>query len=110
MYNLNIEIKKNEVVIMSNKIYFVEMNKLINLLTSENIPFETRRSWDNTSQVLYPSIKNRICDIVCHSGSIGSKKGLLEIMGLTFDGEDVEGCLTAEEVFTRIKKNYIENS
>jgi hypothetical protein len=29
---------------------------------------------------------------------------------LTFDGEDVEGCLTAEEVFTRIKKNYIENS
>jgi hypothetical protein len=27
MYNLNIEIKKNEVVIMSNKIYFVERPK-----------------------------------------------------------------------------------
>lgn len=94
---------------MSNKIYFVEMNKLINLLTSENIPFETRKSWDNTSQVLYPSIKNHTCDVICHSGSIGSEKGLLEIMGLTLD-EDVEGYLTAEEVFTRIKKNYIENS
>ena len=92
----------------NNKIYFVEINKLINLLTSENIPFETRKSWDNTCQILYPSIKNRICDVVCHSGSYGSEKGLLEIMGLTSD-EDVEGHLTATEVFKRIKKNYIEN-
>lgn len=92
---------------MKNKTYSIEMNKLINLLTSENIPFETRKSWDNTIQVLYPSIKNHTCDIVCHSGSIGSEKGLLEIMGLT-SNEDVEGYLTAEEVFKRIKKNYIE--
>jgi len=92
----------------NNKNYSVEMDKLIYLLTLESIPFETRKSWDNTRQVFYPSIKNRICDVICHSGSIGSEKGLLEIMGLTSD-DDVEGRLTAEEVFKKIKKNYIKS-
>lgn len=90
----------------------MEMQKLINLLTEANIPFEVRDCW-GTPQVCYPDAndKTRVCDAVCHPGSYGYHNGLLEIMGLVDVadvGDDVEGWLTAEDVFSRIQKHYQE--
>lgn len=89
-----------------------EMNKLIEMLNNANIPFElTTDVFDNeNNQVWYPSQKNRVCDVICHQGSYGGEKGLLEIMGLLTEEEaecdDVVGYLTAENVFNRIKNHY----
>lgn len=87
----------------------IEMYKLINLLISAKIPFEVVELYD-TPQVCYPSNSSRICDVVCHSGSYGHEQGLLEIMGLNIDTtDDVEGWLTADEVFKRISQDYERN-
>ena len=44
-------------------------------------------------------------DVVCHYGSYGYEKGLLEIMGECITGgHDVVGNLNAEEVIERIQK------
>lgn len=92
---------------LSNDFHPTEMYKLINLLIEAKIPFEVGENMD-TPQVWYPSKKIHICDAICHRWSYGHEKGLLEIMGLTTDPEDVEGYLTAEEVFKRIQKDFVE--
>lgn len=84
-----------------------EMELLINLLKVSKIPFEITECW-GTPQVRYPSSENCICDAICHSWSYGYEDGLLEIMGLVNDDDnDVEGYLTAFEVFGRIQKHYL---
>ena len=83
-----------------------EMAKLAALLTEACIPFENNLLFD-TSQIIYPSNQNRVCDVICHKYSCGYEKGLLEIMGLTDNEGGVEGCLTAEEVFDKINKHYM---
>ena len=88
-----------------NEFHPTEMYKLINRLIKAKIPFEVAE-WMDTPMVWYPSKENHICDAICHSGSYGHEKGLLEIMGLTTDPDDVEGYLTAEEVFERIHKDF----
>lgn len=88
-----------------NEFHPTEMYKLINLLIKAKIPFEVTEMVD-TPQVWYPSEDICICDVICHSGSYGHEKGLLEIMGLTADSDDVEGYLTAEEVFERIQEDF----
>lgn len=85
-----------------------EMEKLQDLLKKENIPFETRPLRGNV-QILYygHGDKDRICDVI--EDGYGSEKGLLEIMGLTDTEEaeqDVEGYLSAEQVFERIQKHW----
>lgn len=82
-----------------------EMGKLESYLNEALIPFEIGTIL-NTPQLFYPSKKERICDVICHEFSYGYDKGLLEIMGLTDTEDGVEGCLTAEEIFNRIKKHY----
>ena len=83
-----------------------EMYKLINLLISAKIPFEVGDCF-GTPQVRYPSTENCVCDAICHGGSYGHEEGLLEIMGLAADpDDDVEGWLTAEEVFKRISEDH----
>lgn len=85
-----------------------EMEKLINKLAKADIPYELTVLYD-TIQVWYPSVKNNVADVVCHEWSMGSKDGLLEIMGLvdeTKTGDVVEGYLTADEIFERIAKHY----
>lgn len=75
-----------------------EMNKLAVLLAKNNIPFEIR-AWDfidkPTWQICYPSIADIKVDAVCHAGSYGHERGLIEIMS-AFE-EDVVGWLTADE-------------
>lgn len=83
---------------------YILMNKLI----AAKIPFEVEEYLD-TPHIMYPSSEQRICSVICHSYSYGHERGLLEIMGLVErEGDDVEGCLTATEVFNRIKKHYEE--
>lgn len=88
-----------------NEFHPTEMYKLINFLIKAKIPFEVNEIMD-TPQICYPSKESCVCDAICHSGSYGHENGLLEILGLTTDLDDVEGWLTADEVFDRIQKDF----
>ena len=91
--------------------FIKEPLRLASMLLAANIPFEGRELWDGY-QVCYPSIENRVSDAVCHHFSYGHENGLLEIMGLVDEeeiGDSVEGWLTAEQVFERWKKHWLEN-
>lgn len=49
----------------------------------------------------------RVADCVCHSGSYGHERGLIEAIGAPLVneeevGDDVEGCLTAIDIMARI--------
>ena len=62
----------------------------------------------------YRISKSRVCEVIAEGDVVtdGREQGLLEIMGLVDEekiGDNVEGYLTAEECFGRIKKNYEEN-
>lgn len=87
-----------------------EIQKLATLLKQNNIPFEldTDVCGNKDNQIFYPSRENCICDAICHEYSYGGKDGLIEIMGLTENDDDVEGYLTAEDVFIRMYNNYYE--
>lgn len=86
-----------------------EMTTLINKLIIANIPFEltTDCCGNENNQIWYPSYDKSVCDVICHKFSYGGTKGLLEIMGLTDNEDDVEGWLTADEVFSRIYIHYM---
>ena len=85
-----------------------EIKKLALLLIEAEIPFQiTKDVEDNeANQIWYPSRSKSVCDAICHRYSYGGNEGLLEIMGLTTYEDDVDGYLTAEEVFGRIHANY----
>jgi anaerobic ribonucleoside-triphosphate reductase len=85
--------------------FYTEITKLHELLEESKIPHSYKPMYDGW-QVCYPEEKNRIADAIEHSGSYASNVNRLEIMGLTTDGDDVEGNLTAEEVYSRFKKHY----
>lgn len=87
-----------------------EIERLVKMLENNNIPFElTDDVMDNSNnQVWYPNYSKNICDVICHEYSYGGRDGYLEIMGLTQNEDDVEGWLTAEEVFNRIYKDYFD--
>lgn len=89
-----------------------EMAVLIQKLKEANIPFEltTDAVGNPNNQVWYPNRQNKICDVICHKYSYGGEEGLLEIMGLTDNEDGVEGYLTADEVFSRIKRDYKEEN
>ena len=46
--------------------------------------------------------------MICHDFSFGGHLGLLEIMGLT-DDDDVQGYLTAQDVYNRIAMHYLSS-
>lgn len=87
--------------------YTNQIMALDKMLATARIPHNLHRLWDGY-QICYPDVEDSaeaICDVVCHSGSYGHENGLLEIMGLVDTdevGDDVEGFLTAQEVFSRI--------
>lgn len=85
-----------------------EMTKLMAMLDNAKIPYTVRFPYGEP-QVCYPNEMDLICDAICHLGSYGFEAGLLEIMGLVDEeavGDDVEGWLTAENVFRRIENHY----
>lgn len=91
---------------------YTEAEKLDELLKMGGIPHTKERLLDGW-QIAYPVSRQNfgdscICDAVQHFSSYGSKENLLEIMGLTTSGlaNSVEGYLTADEVYKRIKEDF----
>lgn len=86
-----------------------EMMKLVNLLEDNAVPYEITEDFNyNCIQVWYPSRSKVISDAICNDVSFGHEEGLLEIMGLIKDEYEyeVEGWLTADEVFSRWRAHY----
>lgn len=84
-----------------------EMMKLVELLKNSAVPHEiTKDSHYNCVQVWYPNRRNVISDAICNDVSYGYDEGLLEIMGLTKNEDEVEGWLSADEVFNRWRAHY----
>lgn len=81
-----------------NPVYRVEADKLAKGLIEKGIAFEYHKCCDGI----------QICcngwDAICHSGSYGHERGLLEIMRtiVKVDDDEVEGWLTAEEILQRL--------
>lgn len=91
--------------------YKREPLRLASMCLANNIPFEIAELYEGFI-IAYPSFENRVSDAICHNGSYGRKEGLLEIMGLVNEeevGDEVEGYLTAEQVFERWQKHWLEN-
>lgn len=96
-----------------------EIFKLKKMLTDAGIPFYMHELFDGY-QICYPEQNTsqtpdaRECSVIEHEGSYGHSEDKLEIMGLLTDEElqndDVVGHLSAEEVFSRIQKHFIENN
>ena len=85
-----------------------EINKLTNLLDNAGIPYEMEELYGGWL-LCYPTKENRESDVICHGFSYGHEEGLLEMMGLTED-DDVQGYMTAEEVFEVWNKHYQEHN
>lgn len=76
-----------------------EMDKLAAGLDAKGIPY-TRRSLFGGQQIDCGE-----WDAICHSGSYGHERGLIEIMGSIVNpdaGDEIEGYLTAEDILSRI--------
>ena len=83
-----------------------EIFKLKELLEDANIPFEfIERKEMEGYQIVYEHNEKFVCSVIQHKFSYGYDVNLLEMLGLT-KYDDVEGYLSAEEVFERIKKHY----
>lgn len=83
-----------------------ELDKLEKLLRSSGYGHVIRRDDAGFHQIFVEKPDGtRMWDAICHFGSYGHEKGLLEVMGapvVSPDYEDsVEGWLTADEVFSR---------
>lgn len=82
--------------------YATEMRKLEKMLLKAKANYKLHSLYDGFQIILYDNNRNRMADAICHSGSYGHENDLLEICGLgTQDYDDVEGYLTAEEVFKK---------
>lgn len=85
---------------------YTEMARLELYLQETKIPYRMDYVLGMPSVRYYGHGNKLICDAICHSGSYGHKDGLLEIMGLTRNGDSVEGWLTSREVFDRIREDW----
>ena len=87
---------------------YKEILKLHNMLEANNIPHEFARFYDGYAVCYQTSGETCVCDAVQHRWSYGSEQDLIEILGLSENGAgiDIEGYLTADDVFQRIKKHY----
>ena len=83
-----------------NPVYRIEADKLVKGLTENGVEFDYHKCWDGVQ------IRCNEWDAICHSGSYGHERGLLEVMGTIAraveDDDDVEGWLTAEEILQRL--------
>lgn len=91
---------------------YKEILRLEQMLIAENIPYVIRQMFDGW-QICYidlPETGECICSAIQHFGSYGGHEDLIEIMGLTENGEVVEGYLEADEVMRRIRVHYRNHS
>lgn len=82
-----------------------EMMKLAFGLRDRGIEFNARSFFDGLQIVVGDD-----WDAVCHNGSYGHEKGLIEVMGLPQCEDDVIGWLTAEEVLKMVDESNIYGS
>lgn len=88
-----------------------EMQKVIDFLTEQKIPFELLPLYGGYLLAV-PSEAHREFDLVSHPYSFGGDRGLLESMGCISEssiGDNVEGWLTGETAIERIKKHVLNN-
>lgn len=87
--------------------------ELADMLKHAGIPYELVYNYATNSYILvYPNEKDRVADAVYFYGSFGYKQGLLEVGGKIVaeeeddevDDYEIEGYVSAEETFQRIKK------
>ena len=87
---------------------YTENDKFIKMVR-ENPPmtftFSVIKTWGRP-QIIFMDAETgeRVGDAICHWGSYGHEKGLIEVMGypLRKIEDDVEGCLTADTVYERL--------
>lgn len=90
-----------------------QMEKLENYLTNNNYDFFRNIQYKITNnkieiitnQIIVFDNGERKWDAICHQGSYGFEKGLIEIMGTIVSQDyedDVEGYLTANEIIERL--------
>lgn len=88
-----------------------EIRKLIKLLGNASIPYQLNACGDGW-QIVYPASGDAyICDVICNSLSLGHEDDLLELMGLenpVTRKREIEGYLTAQDVFSRIQAHYLK--
>lgn len=87
----------NNSIINNREIYQIIIRKSKEELEELKI-FETDEDYEGAT---------RLVSVIQGYMSYGGNLDLLEIMGLTENDEDVEGYLSADEVFARIVKVYI---
>ena len=108
-------INENDSDIYTENKAYTEIHRLHGMLKGANIPHTMKRFMDGW-QICYPveDPQERVCDAIEHCGSYGHGADLLELMGLLTDeelpGDSVVGFLTAEEVFSRIKKHWSDRN
>lgn len=84
-----------------NEEFLIELNELMIGLAKRGISFTFIQIFDG-GKVDVPS---QNWDAICHMGSYGHEKGLLEVMGSAVNRnpyDSVEGFLTADEVLERV--------
>lgn len=86
---------------------YKEIFKLKDMLEKEGIEYEfyDRSIHREHYQILIHKNGERLVSVIEGYGTYGNEQDRLEIMGLTEHEYDVEGWLSAEEVFKRIKAN-----
>ena len=84
-----------------------EILKLRTMLDNAGIPNELHPSHGGYELCYLDHEKEEcVCSVVETPSSYGYADDMLEISGLTQNGDDVEGHLSADEVFSRISKHY----
>ena len=101
MFELTLPVFDEELNMLLNDRY-KEILVLDKMLTDAGIPHTTMRHFDGWI-VVYPDADERyVMDAIEHFGSYGNKFDKLEIMW----GGRVQGFLSAQDVFDRIKAHY----
>lgn len=79
---------------------------LAEMLKNAEIPYELAyNTFTNSNILVYPNKENRVADAIYFYGSYGYEHGLLEVGGKIVEiNDEVEGCVSTEEAFRRIKK------
>lgn len=80
---------------------------LAEMLKNAEIPYKlVYNPYTKSNILVYPNDKERIADAIYCWGSYGYEQGLLEVGGkiAEMDDDEVEGYVSTEEAFRRIKK------
>lgn len=86
-----------------------EIDRLAQMLKEAHIPFDLYLDGPTGAQrkhLLHPKFDSHVCSVIQGYNTYGNEQNLLEIFGLTDTEDDVEGWLSASEVFDRIKAHW----